>query len=236
MRKNKQNLLQRTLCLLAVFCMCFTSSAQSGDDSWTPTGVWPFINRHFKAATVYVGVVKRSKTVVPCNIHVGANTLWYSQNDTLMEAVPNSIVMVEFADGVRYMPVGSENMFGRIVREDTIGGRIARVIHIREVDRQALDQAYLDYLNKSQNVMQGANLYMIADTQGGRILEEEPLPMKDSFYFQVRGEMFPVTTKNIMKRIDQRRRKEYLRFTRSAEIISSNESSVLKIWNEFFLK
>lgn len=226
---------RKALVVLSVFCLSIPAAAQNADD-WTPTGVWPFINRHFKTATVYVGIVNRSKTVVPCNIHVGNNTLWYSQNDTLMEAIPNSVVMVEFPDGVRYMPVGSANIFGRIVREDTIGGRIARVVHVREVDRQALDQKYLDFINKSQNILQGSNLSMIADTQGGRIVEEEPLPMKDSFYFQVRGELFPVTTKNIMKRIDQKRRKEYLRFTRSAEIISSNESSILKIWNEFFLK
>lgn len=226
---------QRTFVILSALCLSLCTMAQT-DDDWTPTGVWPFVNRHFKTATVYVGIINRSKTVVPCNIHVGNNTLWYSQNDTLMEAIPNSVVMVEFPDGVRYMPVGSENLFGRIVREDTIGGRVARVVHVREVDRHELDQKYVDYLNKSQNILQGSNLSMIADTQGGRIVEEEPLPMKDSFYFQVKGELFPVTTKNIMKRIDQKRRKEYLRFTRSAEIISSNESSVLKIWNEFFLK
>ncbi len=229
------NLSLSVLCAAFALCLSMPAMAQKADD-WTPTRVWPFINRHFKTATIYIGIINRSKTVVPCNIHVGNNTLWYSQNDTLMEAIPNSIVMVEFSNGDRYMPVGSENMFGRIVREDTIAGRIARVIHIREVDRKALDQKYVDYLNKSQNVLQGANLSMIADTQGGRIVEEEPLPMLDSFYFQLNGEIFPATTKNIMKRIDQKRRKEYLRFTRSAEIISSNESSILKIWNEFFLR
>ena len=67
-------------------------------------------------------------------------------------------------------------------------------------------------------------------------MEAEPLPMVDVFYFQVRGEIFPFTTKNVLERIDQRRRKEYRAFTRSAEIISSNESSAVKVWREFFLK
>ena len=67
-------------------------------------------------------------------------------------------------------------------------------------------------------------------------LETEPIPMVDSYFFQVRGEIFPMTMKNVLRRIDQKRRKEYRAFTRSAEIISSNESSVLKVWEEFFLK
>lgn len=220
--------------LVAAWLFSLGVAGQQAD--WEPTGVWPFLKRQFRVATVYHGVVRRTKTVVPCNIHVRHNALWYSQNDTLMEALPGGIVMVEFNDGERYMPVGSEGRLGRIVREDSIDGRIARVVHVRTVDQKALDQKYLDYLNKSQNILQGASLGMIADTQGGRQLETEPIPMVDSYFFQVRGEIFPMTMKNVLQRIDPKRRKEYRAFTRSAEIISSNESSVLKVWEEFFLK
>ena len=134
------------------------------------------------------------------------------------------------------MPVGSENMFGRIVREDSIDGRIARIIHVRTLDQKALDQKYLDHINKSQNVLQGANLSSIADTEGARRIEQEPLPLTDVFFFQVRGEIFQASRMNILERIDKKRRKEYRTFTRTAEIISSNESSMHKIWEEFFLK
>lgn len=213
-------------------------AAQVNKD-WEPIGVWPFLNKQFRAATVYTGLIQRSKTIVPCNIHVGKQTLWYSQNDTLMEADPGTIIRVEFPNGDTYMPVGREQMFGRIVREDSIDGKIARVIHVRTLNQEALDQQYLDYLNKTQNMLQGVGasaFAALADSEGGVIMEEEPLPLQNFYYFQVRGEIFPATTKNILSHINPKRKKEYHVFTRSEEIISTNESSMLKVWREFFLK
>ena len=222
--------------ILVLVCLFALPVVAQDNKDWVPTGVWPFINRQFRTATVYTGVFNRSKTIVPCNIHVGKQTLWYSQNDTLMEAIPGTVIRVEFPNGDTYMPVGSEHMFGRIVREDSIDGSIARVILVRTLDQKALDQKYLDYLNKTQNVLQGSNLSAIADSEGGKIMEEEPLPMVNVFYFQLRGEIFPATPKNILSRIDPKRKAEYRNFTREAEIISTNESSMLKVWKEYFLK
>lgn len=213
------------------------SFAQNNKD-WEPTGVWPFINKQFRSATVYTGIFRRSKTVVPCNIHVGNQTLWYTQNDTLMEAIPGSVLYVEFPNGDKYMPVSSESRFGRIVREDSIDGKIARVICVRAVNQKELDQKYLNYINKTKNILQGAtfNVSDIASADAGVVMEEQPLPMMNEFYFQVRGEVFQATPKNILAHIDPKRKQEYRNFTRSAEIISTNESSMLKVWQEFFLK
>lgn len=223
---------------LLVFSFSFLVSYSQNNKDWEPTGVWPFLNQQFRTATVYTGIFKRSKTVVPCNIHVGNQTLWYSQNDTLMEAIPGTVVRVEFPNGDTYMPVGSEQRFGRIVREDSIDGRIARVICVRTVNQKELDQKYFDHLNKTTNILQGAtfNLSDIASADAGIIMEEQPLPLTDEYYFQVRGEIFPATTKQILNRIDPKRKQEYRNFTRSAEIISTNESSMQKVWQEFFLK
>ncbi|MBQ0022646.1 MAG: hypothetical protein KBT29_05350 [Prevotellaceae bacterium] len=229
--------------LAVTFCMMsLPMFAQSKD--WEPTGVWPFINKQFKVATVYVGLFKKSKTQVPCNIHVGKQTLWYSQNDTLLEALPGTVLRVEFPNGDTYMPVGSEQKFGRIVREDTINGRIARVICVREVDRRALDQRGVDVLNNTQNILQsgaglaglGSFMAAVADANGGIKEEERPLPMNNAFYYQLNGEIFPATTKNILAHIDPTRKTEYKNYTRTAEIISTNESSMVKVWKDFFLK
>lgn len=210
--------------------------AQNNKD-WEPTGVWPFINQQFRTATVYVGVFHQSKTVVPCNIHVGNHTLWYSQNDTLMEADPGSVVRVEFPNGDIYMPVGSDQRFGRIVREDWIDGSVARVICVKTVNQKELDQKYLNHLNKTTNIFSGPfNMSDIASVEGGIILEEQPLPMVNEFYFQLKGEIFQATRQRILSHIDPNRKQEYRKFTRSAEIISTNESSMLKVWEEFFLK
>lgn len=227
---------------MASFMVALPIFAQTAD--WEPTGVWPFVNKQFKVATVYTGMFKKSKTQVPCNIHVGNQTLWYSQNDTLLEAIPGSVLRVEFPNGDVYIPVGSEQMFGRIVREDSIDGRIARVICVRLVDRHTLDQRGVDALNNTQNILQtgaevaglGSFMASVADANAGIKEEERPLPMKNEFYYQLKGEIFPATTKNILARIDPKRQKEYKVFTRSAEIISTNESSMVKVWKEFFLK
>lgn len=230
----KSDTLKRLLLLLTLMS-ALPLVAQNNKD-WEPTGEWPFVNKQFRTATVYTGLYSRTKTIVPCNIHVGKQTLWYSQNDTLMEALPGSVLRVEFPNGDTYMPVGSEQTFGRIVRQDTISGSVARIILVRQLDQHALDQKYLDHINKTQNALQGASLSHLADTEAGIILEQQPLPLTNVFYFQVRGELFLATTKNILAHIDPARRKEYRNFTRSAEIISTNESSMFKVWKEFFLK
>lgn len=229
--------MKRFILLLACGLSFVVSFAQNNKD-WEPTGVWPFINKQFRSATVYTGIFRRSKTVVPCNIHVGNQTLWYTQNDTLMEAIPGSVLYVEFPNGDKYMPVSSESRFGRIVREDSIDGKIARVICVRAVNQKELDQKYLNYINKTKNILQGAtfNVSDIASADAGVVMEEQPLPMMNEFYFQVRGEVFQATPKNILAHIDPKRKQEYRNFTRSAEIISTNESSMLKVWQEFFLK
>lgn len=233
-----KTIVTKFLTMLYVLCCTLPVLAQDNSD-WTPTGTWPFVNKQFRTATVYTGVFNRTKTIVPCNIHVGNQTLWYSQNDTLMEAIPGTVIRVEFPNGDVYMPVGSNHELGRIVREDTIGGRVARVIWAKVLNRKALDQRYLDYWNKTQNMLQGSSFSAftgIADTEGGRIIEEEPLPLTNLFYFQLNGEIFQATSKNILAHINPKRKQEYRNFTRSAEIISSNESSMMKIWDEFFLK
>lgn len=220
---------------IVAFVLTLPLCAQSNND-WEPTGNWPFINRRFSTATVYTGLFSRAKTVVPCNIHVGKQTLWYSQNDTLMEAIPGNVLRVDFPNGDTYIPVGREQAFGRIVREDSIDGKVARVICVRALNQKELDQRYVDYLNKTQNVLQGSSLSAMADSEGGRVLEEEALPLTNIFYFQINGEIFQATPKNILAHIPQQRRKEYRVYTRSAEVISTNESSMLKVWEDFFLK
>ncbi len=155
-----------------------------------------------------------------------------------MEAIPGSVLRVDFPNGDSYMPVGVEPRFGRIVREDSIAGKIARVICVRAVNQKELDQKYLDYINKTRNLLQGATFDVsdIAGADDGIVMEEQPLPMAEEYYFQVRGEIFQASPKNILSHIDPKRKQEYRNFTRSAEIISTNESSMLKVWQEFFLK
>ncbi len=218
--------------LIAVVTSSLSVCAQK--DRWQPTGNWPFVNKKFLVATVVSGFVTPKKTEVPCNIHVGNQTLWYSDNDTLMEALPGSIMRVEFADSSVYVPVPG-NKFGKIVHEDEHG----RIINVKLVDFKKMKQ---DARGRNLNAftLDGNGLFPsitidMINSYDSRP-DDQPLPLLNEFYFLVDKQLFKVTEKNIMSHLPAERRKEFRPFLRSAEIIMENESSILKIWNEFFAK
>ncbi|MBR3456312.1 MAG: hypothetical protein IKH26_13450 [Bacteroidaceae bacterium] len=218
--------------LIAVVTSSLSVCAQK--DRWQPTGNWPFVNKKFLVATVVSGFVTPKKTIVPCNIHVGNQTLWYSDNDTLMEALPGSIMRVEFADSSVYVPVPG-NKFGKIVHEDEHG----RIINVKLVDFKKMKQ---DARGRNLNAftLDGNGLFPsitidMINSYDSRP-DDQPLPLLNEFYFLVDKQLFKVTEKNIMSHLPAERRKEFRPFLRSAEIIMENESSILKIWNEFFAK
>lgn len=227
--------------IMAVFALAMTAainiSAQQSD--WQPTGVWPFLYQSFKPATIHIGLFSKSETVVPCNIHIGKNALWFCKDgETLMEAVPDNIRKVIFKDGATYMPVGTTKQFGEVLYEGELQGSTARVLLVRQVNQAAVDQAHLDYINKTQNMLQGGGgtfFGHIADGAGDDPVKG-PVPMKNIFYYLFKGELFEANTKNILSHINPDRKKEYKAYTRSAEIISTNKSSMMKVWNDFFVK
>ena len=218
--------------ILALTAMVSVSG--QGKDQWSPTGNWPFVNKKFMVATVVSGYVTPKKTVVPCNIHVGNQTLWYSDNDTLMEALPGSILRVEFTDSSVYVPVPG-NKFGKIIHEDERG----RIINVKEVDYQKLKQ---DAKGRNLNAftLEGNGIFPsitidMINSYDSRP-DDQPLPILNEFYFLVDKQLFKATEKNIMSHLPADRRKEFRPFLRSAEIIMEHESSIMKIWNEFFAK
>lgn len=208
-----------------------TDKAAQADNDWLPTGEWPFINRRFEPATIVTGFINKKKTVYPCNIHIGKQTLMYVLNDTLMQASPGNVNYVEFRNGDKYVAFG--NTFAKVVREDSVG----RVLRVRLVDYEKFKGSEKDASNMSSFTLGGDFGELNIDFSGSYIVnpEAEPLPTIDTYFLNYNKEIFEVTDKNILQRIRQDRRKEYRGFTRSAEIISRNESSVLKIWETFFV-
>lgn len=212
-------------------CAQRTDKAVQADQDWRPTGKWPFLLRRFEPATIVTGFVNKKKTVYPCNIHVGKQTLMYVLNDTLMQANPGNVNYVEFRNGDKYIAFG--NTFAQVVREDSVG----RVLRVRLIDDEKLKGSASDASNMSSFTLGGDFGELSIDFSGSYIVnpEEEPLPIIDTYFLNFNREIFEVTDKNILQRIRQDRRKEYRAFTRSAEILSRNESSVLKIWEKFFV-
>lgn len=227
----------RIIVLSLTFLLCSTSLFAK---EWEPIGTWPFEYQTFQVATVYSGIYSIKKTQVPCNIHLGKQTLWFSQNDTLMEAVKGSIIRVEFKNGDVFIPVNGGECMGKIEREDTLSGKVGRVLHVRLVDQNAVDQRAIDLMNKSQNLQQSSlNLgtwgAQLSDINASINEEELPIPLINVFYFQYKGEIFEAKEKQILSHINPARKREYKNYTRKAEIISTNKSSMLKVWEDFFV-
>lgn len=224
-----------TLLLLLALSPCRTVA-----QDWEPTGTWPFEYRTFQVATVYSGVFNIKKTQVPCNIHLGNQALWFVQNDTLMEALKGTVLKVEFRNGDTYIPVNGGEGFGKVIREDTLGGKVGRVIQVRLVDQRTVDQRAVDLMNLTQNMQQstidlGSWGAQLADVNSSIREEDLALPLINTFYFQFGGEIFEAKESKILQHIDPERRREYKNYTRSAEIISTSPKSMLKVWQDFFV-
>ena len=231
--------MKKSILLLALLCLLPAGHIQAQAD-WQPIGTWPFEYKAFRVATVYSGFFSIKKTQVPCNIHLGKQTLWFSRNDTLMEAIPGSILRVEFPGGDTYIPINGTECFAKIVQQDTLQGKVARLLMARIVDQHAVDQRAVDILNNSQNLQQSSlNLgnwgAQLSDVNAAINEEELPLPLINTFYIQFKGETFEAKEKNILNHIDPTRRKEYRNYTRQAEIISTSLPSMQKVWKDFFV-
>lgn len=224
-----------------IYTLLFLSHLCLSAQGWEPIGTWPFEYKTFRVATVYSGFYSVKKTEVPCNIHLGKQTLWFSRNDTLMEAVKGSIIKVEFQNGDTYIPVADGECFARIIRQDTLRGKVARVLRVRAVDQNAVDKRAVDIMNNTQNLQQtslnlGSWGSQLSDANAAVKEEELPVPLRYSYYFQYNGEIFEAKEKQILSHINPARKKEYRVYTRRAEVISSNEKSILGVWKDFFLK
>lgn len=219
--------------ILLVFVSIALFAQNKKATEWIPTGEWPFVNQKFKVGTIFAGVIRPSKTQVPCNIHIGSQAVLYAKSDTLMQALPGTVFRIEFPDET-YIAINGLS-FGKIVHEDSIG----KVVRVRELDKVEMENRKKDASNLGAfNLMANGDFTGMNIDLSGQYNphpEENPLPIKDSYYYIFNGEVFPATEKNILSRIDQSRRKEYRAYTRSAEVISSSEKSMVKQWIDFFL-
>ncbi len=151
-----------------------------------------------------------------------------------MEALPGSILRVEFSDSSVYVPVPG-NKFGKIVHEDETG----RIINVKEVDYVKLKEGAKGrnlnaFTLDGNGIFPSITIDMINSYDTNP--DDQPLPLHNVYYFLIDKQLFKVTEKNILSRLPKERKKEFRPFLRSAEIIMENESSILKIWNEFFAK
>lgn len=195
---------------------------------WKPTEEFPLLFNRMEKAVVHYGIFQDHAKTYPCNIHLGTSTkthalIYADEAGTVMETEPANVNYVEFPDG-KYVPI-EQKFFGKIILEDSVG----KVIMVRDINRHKMTEAKRSTESETTRLnLQYMKWYVPSES-------DVQLPMIKRFYFQFRGEIFEITEKNILSHINQDRRKEYRAYTRNAEVISTNESSVLKLWADFFV-
>lgn len=206
---------------LGVTCPAF------GQD-WIPTEEFPLLFKRMEVATIHYGLFQDYSKTVPCNISIGDDKkthslVYINDSTTVMETDPANINYVEFPDG-KYIPI-EQQYFGKVIIEDSVG----KVIKVRDLDRHKLTEASRSTLSQASRInLEYMRWYVPSES-------DSQLPMTTRFYFVFRGNMFEITDKNILANINQKRRKEYLAYTRAAEVISTNEGSVRQLWADFFV-
>lgn len=219
--------------------MLFMSVAAMAQEGWQPVSTWPFVYEQFQKATIYIGDGKQ-KIQASANIHVGKSTLWYESKGKRLQANPNTINKVVFADGTQYYSV--EGKICQVLSEDTINGKVGRLYWAHQVDKQRFDEQVRINRQSSMMVTDISPVLQsvasgVADNEGVRNIDEEPLPMQNKFYMLYDGELFEVNEGNILKHLGSREeRNAYRAFTRKAEVIYGNVRSVQTVWNTFFVK
>ena len=192
---------------------------------------YPLLFQRMEKATIYYGLFTEHSRYTPCNIHVGTATqyqmLYYIDNDgTPMQIEPTNIRRVVFdKDSATYVPVEGK-YFGQIVHEDSTG----QIIKVWDLDREHITRDLRTTITGSNTRIDMKTMRWYEPNKS-----DKELPMQTTYYFRYDGQLFPITEKNILDHINPERKREYKAFTRSAEIISTNLSSVMKIWNTFFV-
>ncbi|MBQ0075493.1 MAG: hypothetical protein KBT34_15035 [Prevotella sp.] len=241
-------------CLLAAMVtMSQTANAKPDDTEnkteeaqWAPSAVWPFVYREFLDATI---ITKASKIVkAKANIHVGNMYVWYESKGQKLEVKRDLVKKVIFPNGDIYYPVLARvvekrvpvmrDKLCRVVREDTINGKIGRLLVSEELDRNRYEElvkanrqaqmGFGDGLMSSVNSMVSANEIL-------NDVEQNPLPMRDKYYMEYNDEIFEANESEITKRMEKSERAAYRAYERSAEILAGNRSSMENVWITFFV-
>lgn len=233
--------------LVILFCLALFSVANAAaqkegkDDSetWNPVATWPFLKQQFVEAEIMTTAKKRVRT--RSNIHVGKHTLWFyspKQNQNL-EAKAATIEWARFYDGTKYYNI--QEKMCRVLREDTVNGKVCRLYISEEVDKEKYDEivrinrvAEMGAVNMPAGFSSFAN--RLSESEGLNDVEKMPLPMKYKFYMLYEDETFEMSSTSIMKHLSSKEeRKAFNAYIRSAEILFGNERSMRNVYETFFL-
>lgn len=221
-----------------LFLLFITTVVRAQQAEWHPVSVWPFVYEQFQDAVIYTGpmnMIVKAKA----NIHVANSTLWYESKGKKLEAKAGTVNKVTFSDSVTYYNVSGK--LCSVLSEDTINGQVCRLYVAAQLDRVRYEesarisrqnQTMLDCLPAFTDIVND-----VANAEGIKDMDLEPLPMRDKFYMLYQGETFEANESNILRHFNTRQeRNTYRSFVRSAEILYSSRQSMLTVWKTFFVK
>lgn len=208
------------------------------ENSWTPTPAWPFVLAEFQESVIHTASGKTVKA--KANIHVGSLCLWYISNGKNLEAKKGIVDKVVFADGTKY--IEAYGKLCKVIREDSINGKIHRLLCSTEVE-----QSQYEEMVRNQRAAERSSMLDIAGLNNMNLdmsvrgsasnADQEPLPIENRFYIQLGNDTFEAVESKILKHLkDNEERKAYRAYTRKAEIITGNLSSMLDVYTTFFTK
>ncbi|MDO4172659.1 MAG: hypothetical protein Q4E63_03235 [Prevotellaceae bacterium] len=210
---------------------------QAQQSEWYPIATWPFVYELFQDATIYSGI---NKIKAKANIHVGKMSLWYESHGKRLEAKQGTVNKVTFSNGMTYYNIN--NKLCSVISEDTINGKLCRLYMAEQLDKPQYDEMVRINRQSTMNMLDFSPALTtiatgVADNEGIRDVEQEPLPLQNKFYMLYNDETFEVNESNILKQMHSREeRNAYRAFVRSAEIIYSSKKSILTVWKTFFVK
>lgn len=229
-----KRLLLQTILLTMTILGCHAET-----DDWQPTPEWPFIYAEFKSAIITTTQNKVIKA--QANVHIGRHFLWYkSASNQNLEAKHGTFKEIKFSDGSRFIEV--EGKACRIVSEDTVSGKIRRLLVSTEIDMEQYNETLRNRKRAESSSgidiigLNDLNIDMSVRATAGNA-DSEPLPLREVYYIQVDNDTFEATESKILKHLaNKEERTAYRVYTRKAEIITGSLKSMYDLYTTFFLK
>lgn len=175
--------------VLAALCLSVSASAQqqTGDKR----SHCPYVFETFRDATVLQTFGRKTKA--KANIRLKNSALCYMEDGKVMQAFTQNVLGVEF-DSIRYMKVNEEQM-GRVLASKGYN-------HLLCVTSVNMEK----YRAETEG---GDNLPFLEITDTGAFFEidgekfdyDKGLPLKDKYYFHIKGEVVPANETKIKKLI-----------------------------------
>ncbi len=198
---------------LAVFFAVLLSAASGKAQSVTAAVT---VYKEFRPATVYLFNGNKTK-VDMANIFLKNSSLLFMKDGKAMEANMNTISRVEFGDRA-YHRIG--DFLAYVV--DTVGSEA--LYCAQTIDMEAF-QKWVSNNTEISDLSLGDNIGVTTVEIG----EETEMPIRESFYFNIKGKYILLTERNLKSKLNKEQRRILSSFTVAKDFSWTSGESLLKL-------